>query len=311
MPIVKDAITQIESQGICVLTVECKKEGMKGRKMKQPIVYTTQQGTRYLKEAGVVLISKPAVDLSGMGDFMDDMGFLSYIHDPDELPCGTQLCKVAGQACYMSFSQYRTWNKDAQKYFENILSSGHGSVLEHANYSFFLYGISRSLTHELVRHRHFSFSQVSQRYVSGDKLRFVERPEYQIDDDLHWAFEKRIDQAAWEYRYIADKLLEMQKSENETLRAQARSDLRKKVNQAARSLLPNETEAPMVITGNIRAWRHFVEMRASEHAEIEIRYLAVKIFQKLTEIEPILFSDYVLDTLKDGTQVISTPFRKV
>src|SRR5436853_7911471 len=98
--------------------------------MMKLIVYTTQQGTRYLKEPGVVLISKPAVDLSGMHDFLEDFGFADYLNDPTELASGAQLCKAAGQLCYFSFGEKRTWNKDAQKYFENILSSRHGSVLE-------------------------------------------------------------------------------------------------------------------------------------------------------------------------------------
>ncbi len=171
----------------------------------------------------------------------------------------------------MSFGPKRTFNENAERYFNNLKSSGHGSVLEHANFSLLLYGVSRSLTHELVRHRAgLSFSQLSQRFVSGKMLRFVERPEYQRDEQFHAQFLERIERAAREYAAITSRLLEMQRAGVEILSADARTDLRKKVQQTARSVLPNETEAPIVVTANARAWRHVIEMRASAHAETEI-----------------------------------------
>lgn len=278
--------------------------------MSNPTVFTTSQGTRYLKESGVVLISRPSVDLSGMADFLDDFGFSEYLLEWSLSP-GAQLCKTAGQLCYMSLGEKRTKNADAEKYFDNILLSGHGSVLEHANYTFMIYGVSRSLTHELVRHRMFSYSQVSQRYISGKMLRFVERPEYQNDEMLHKIFEDRIDLVSVEYAAVADHLIHMQKIGEAILNAEHKTDLRKKINQAARSCLSNETEAPIVMTGNIRAWRHFLEMRASEHAEIEIRAVAMKVFHILQSTEPILFADYEVVHLADGTSAVRTEYRKV
>jgi thymidylate synthase (FAD) len=279
--------------------------------MSNPTVFITSQGTRYLKEPGVVLLSKPSVDLSGMTDFLDDLDFGDYLNDPIDLPSGAQLCKTAGQLCYMSFGEKRTKNIDAEKYFNNILSSSHGSVLEHANYSFLLYGISRSLTHELITHRLLSKSQVSQRYISGKMLRFVERPEYQNNEVLHLMFEKRINQAIWEYLTIATLLAERQEAGEAILSAEAKTDLRKKINQAARSCLPNETEAPTIVTTNIRAWRHIIEARASEHAETEIRAVAMKVFYLLQATEPILFADYDVVYLADGTEAVRTKYRKV
>src|SRR5437588_1859473 len=118
--------------------------------------------------------------------FDPSLHFTEYLDDPTRLPDGAQLCKVAGQTCYMSFGRGRTFNVNAERYFNNLKSSGHGSVFEHANFSLLLYGISRSVTHELVRHRAgFGFSQLSQRYVSGRMLRFVERPEYSQDEQFH------------------------------------------------------------------------------------------------------------------------------
>ena len=185
------------------------------------------------------------------------------------------------------------------------------SVLEHASFSFLLYGISRSVTHELVRHRAgVGISQVSQRYVSGAVLRFVERPEYQDDKELHRLFEERADRAAAEYGKMADRLLERQERGDSMLSADYKTDARKKVQQTARSLLPNETEAPMVFTGNVRALRHIVEMRADAHAESEIRNLAVRIFLCLITADPILFGDYRIGELPDGTFTVTTEYRK-
>jgi thymidylate synthase (FAD) len=211
----------------------------------------------------------------------------------------------------MSFGPRRTTNENAAQYFERLTSAGHGSVLEHATFSFLLYGISRSVTHELVRHRAgVGVSQVSQRYVSGAVLRFVERPEYRSDAELHRLFEARVDRAATEYEAMADLLLERQEKGVALLEAELRTDGRKKVQQTARSLLPNETEAPMVFTGNVRALRHIIEMRADKHAESEIRILAVKLFLCLATTDPVLFRDYRLQALPDGTHKVITEYRK-
>lgn len=279
-------------------------------------VYRTEKGTPYLRAPGVHLISKPQTNLSSIASFLNgfdsELEFVKYLDDPDKLTDGGELLKFAGQSCYASFGPKRTYNKDANKYFDNIKSSRHGSVLEHANYSMFFYGVSRSVTHELVRHRAgFGFSQLSQRYVSGKVLRFVERTEYQTDTELHDAFCGRVDNVAHAYDVVANRLLERQTNGDKSLSAERKTDLRKKVQQTARSLLPNEAETFLVITGNIRAWRHACEMRASEHADTEIRELFVRAFMCLRSTEPLLFEDYTLKELPDGTRAVETPYTKV
>lgn len=285
-----------------------------------PTIHTSVQhtpaGTPYLTRPGVVILARPQTNLSGLAGFLagydESSHFSEYLDDPFQLPESAQLCKVAGQLCYMSFGRKRSFNEQAKRYFTNMKSSGHGSVLEHANFSVLLYGISRSVTHELVRHRAgLSFSQQSQRYVSGRMVRFVERPEYAVDEQLHAQFIQRIDRAAQEYAAITERILEMQQTGTQILSAEARTDLRKKVQQTARSVLPNETEAPIVVTGNVRAWRHVISMRASAHAETEIRELAVRIFLGLYLSDPILFDDYTLEKLPDGTFTVRTEFEKV
>lgn len=279
-------------------------------------VSTTPGGVPYLQDPGVVVLARPQTYLAGVAGFLAGfdpaLNFSAYLDDPTPLPDGAQLAKVAGQLCYMSFGPKRSLNAQAKRYFDNLKSSGHGSVFEHANFSLLLYGISRSVTHELVRHRAgFGYSQLSQRFVSGRMLRFVERPEYRSDELLHEQFLRRIERSAEEYNLLANRLLEMQQTGASILSAEARTDLRKKVQQSARSLLPNETEAPIVVTGNGRSWRHFIEARADAHAEIEIRELAVRVFLCLRQTDPILFDDYRIERLSDGTYTVKTDFKKV
>lgn len=279
-------------------------------------VFTTPGGVAYLKEPGVVLIAQTATDISGMRTFLEqfdpDLKFGEYVDDPTPLPAGTHLCKTAGQTCYCSWGAKRTMNVDAAKYIANIVESGHGSVLEHANYTFFLYGISRSLTHELVRHRAgCAYSQVSQRYVDDTTLRFVMRPEYDGDSELEQRFFTNIERAAKEYREITDLLMKRQAAGSEILSGEKKRDERKKHQQAARSVLPNETEAPITFTANARALRHTMEMRASDHAETEIRRLFMKIYRVVVQVEPIIFGDYQVVDLPDGTQCLRTEHPKV
>lgn len=281
-----------------------------------PEVFHTSAGTAYLQEPGVHLISRPNVELGSLTHFLApydaELKFMDYLNDPTLLPAGTQLIKTAGQACYASWGPKRSKNDRASAYMENIKDGGHGSVLEHANYSFFLYGISRSNTHEIVRHRAgAAYSQLSQRYVSGKVLRFVERPEYCADPELHQWFCERIDRDFDAYHEIADYLERRQADGEVSLSADRKTDRRKRVQQTARSILPNEVETQMVMTCNVRAWRHMIEMRSNEHAETEIRELFTRIYLCLREVEPILFEDYSLKELGDGTVAVEAKYRKV
>lgn len=280
------------------------------------VYHTPNLGVPYLREPACCMIMRPAVDISGTRGFLEGYGepfeFARYLDDPTTLPPAEMLCKFAGQLCYLSFGPQRTWNHRANDYFANIRSSGHGSILEHASFTFLFYGISRSVTHELVRHRAGAgYSQVSQRYQDGRTVRFVERPEYQAVPRLHEMFIARIEFAAAEYARVADILMEEQAAGLKELTAEKRADLRKKVNQCARSVLPNETEAPIVATFNVRAIRHILETRAAEPAEIEIRKMAYMMYCSVCHFAPILFEDYKPTQLPDGTYCLRTETSKV
>lgn len=295
-----------------------------------PTIHSTENGSLYLKEPGVSLIAMPQFIPKGatqfVNSFEDEFDAAEYENDwyeegmsthPEKdmqhyrkLDDGAELCKFAGQTCYLSFGEKRTKNAEAKKYFDNIKSSGHGSVLEHANYSFVIWGIDRACSHELVRHRAgFGYSQLSQRYVSGKTLRFVERPEYQNDERLHFEFEQWIDSATKQYNLRAE-LLSKNLRGRDAWELNTPTERRKAVNQAARNCLPNETETAMVLTGNVRAWRHVLEQRASQHADLPISGLTLRIGAILKEVSPVLFDDYVEGRVGDRSD-LSTQYRKV
>jgi thymidylate synthase (FAD) len=161
--------------------------------------------------------------------------------------------------------------------------------------------VSRSFTHELIRHRHFSYSQLSQRYVPERDAAMVEPDVIAADPELHAKFLAATEASLAAYTELLEGLeKKFADVENATLR-------RKQARQAARAVLPNATETRIVVTGNYRAWRHFVAMRASEHADVEIRALAVQTLRELQRVAPNVFADFTISTLPDGSEVASSP----
>ncbi len=279
-------------------------------------VFETTQKVKYLRTPGMAMIGRPEVDISGLANFLEgfpeELGFLKYLDDSIKLSSAEELSKTAGQWCYLAFGPERTWNNNAEQYFENIKLHKHGSIMEHANFTMAIWGVSRSFTHEIVRHRAgCGFSQVSQRYVGEATLRFVERPEFVNNMALHTYFLDRIDACKNEYVWTTDYLLNKQKSGEEILSAERKTDLKKKIQQCSRAILPNETEAPIIITGNVRAWRNIIEQRVSEHAEIEIRRVVYNVFLCLQPFLPNILSDYKTVKLADGTPALASLHSKV
>jgi thymidylate synthase (FAD) len=216
---------------------------------------------------------------------------------------GEALAEFAGRACYESWHKPNPATATNAGYLRHILEVGHLSVLEHANVTVYLRGVSRSLTHELIRHRHFSYSQLSQRYAPSGEADMVEPDVVAADPELHARFVEATAASLAAYRELLAGLQERFAAEGSsaTLR-------RKQARQAARSVLPNATETRIVVTGNYRAWRHFVAMRASEHADIEIRALAIACLRELQRVAPNAFADFEITALPDGTAVASSPY---
>jgi thymidylate synthase (FAD) len=215
---------------------------------------------------------------------------------------GQALAEFAGRACYQSWGKPNPATATNAGYLRHILEVGHLSVLEHGSVSFYLTGVSRSLTHELIRHRHFSYSQLSQRYVPERDAAMVE-PEVIADDpELHAMFAEAAAASVRAYEGLLEGLEKrFADVPNATLR-------RKQARQAARAILPNATETRIVVTGNYRAWRHFIAMRATEHADVEIRALAIECLRQLQAAVPNVFSDFDIASLGDGTEIASSPF---
>jgi thymidylate synthase (FAD) len=219
------------------------------------------------------------------------------------------VAEFAGRVCYLSFGTDagfegghklipgRTSNRE---YIANVLKVRHGSVIEHAVWTFLFEGISRALTHELVRHRHFSYSQLSQRYVDESDVGFVLPPEIREGTPAYDIWAAGCARALDDYRRLLGEIEQQVRDEpSATLR-------RKRARQTARSLLPNAVETKIVVTGNARAWRHFIELRGSANADTEIRILALACLRILQHEAPNLFGDYRVCTGDTGVETVET-----
>lgn len=218
---------------------------------------------------------------------------------------GEALAEFAGRACYQSWSKPNPRTATNAGYLRHLLEVGHLSVLEHGTVSFYITGISRSCTHELIRHRHFSYSQLSQRFVRENDSNVVIPPAIAGDERLEALFAKATEASRSAYTELLAAL------EDKLADVPGGPIRNKQARQAARSVLPNATETRVVVTGNYRAWRHFVEMRATEHADVEIRQVAVECLRQLRRAAPNVFGDFEIVTLPDGTEVATSEFDTV
>ena len=217
---------------------------------------------------------------------------------------GERLAEFAGRLCYMS--QHNPAGRATREYLENIKKQGHGSVLEHANYSLLLEGVSRSLTHELVRHRAgFAFSQLSQRYVDESQAAFVVPPAIVGDEPLLASWRAQIDGAQASYIQLVAQLMEQYGWVADKVHR------RKMAREAARGVLPNSTETKIVVTANARGWRTMLELRSSEGAELEIRRAAIVILRILQQEAPAFFSDFEIYQADDRREAARIGYHKV
>lgn len=298
---------------------------------------------KFITEAKVYLVGCQMIDYGGLNQFLDDEGVEGWTTDTDIHP--QKLCEVAGRLCYMSFTKPRPGGNAA--YMNNILKSQHGSVCEHAVWNFIITGVSRSFTHELVRHRAgVGYSQLSQRYVDSSECNFVVPWELQVE------FKKGMEYLTENYPdwqtdgSPSDNVLEILQTASNAgtddivlvgldfihsmLAAQRmykhhtdylmdkfadpqgdKTEIRKRARQTARCVLPNATETKMFMTANARALRHMIEMRAARPAEAEIRRVFIQILTIMQTESPNIFGDYTIDKLPDGTEHAITEYRKV
>lgn len=192
-----------------------------------------------------------------------------------------KVIEFAGRACYQAFHRPNPKTASIPGYIKNILGQGHESVLEHSSATFYIEGISRSVTHELIRHRHLNYSQLSQRFVNEADSEFVLPPafsEYLKDKEI-----QELDEATAAMREIYEHYVDYLQHGKKLPRKQAR--------EAARSILPGNTETKIVVTGNFRAWRDVLKKRLDPAADAEIRIMCEHILVGLLAVAPSVFTD--------------------
>lgn len=206
------------------------------------------------------------------------------------------LIEFAGRLCYQSWHKPSELTNTIAKYLANIRRQRHFSVFEHGVATFLFSGVSRSFTHELIRHRHLSYSELSQRFVNLEDPDFAFHPtlrELLTDpfSEVSIALGESQESAIHAYQVIVDAL-------------EATGLKGKKAREAAREVMQSMVATEIVVTGNMRAWRHFINVRGSEHADAQIREVAVEVARQLFNLCPNLFADVKFYTV-DGQECVA------
>lgn len=236
-------------------------------------------------------VNRPVVTLIGHTAFTPP-STVPFHTDTDG---GQALVEFAGRACYASWAKEVPATATNQGFIEHILSVGHLSVLEHAGATLYITGLSRASAHELLRHRHFSISELSPR---SEPDAICEPVAISADPLLHQEFERAAQQAM---RTRAALVTELEQRTPGVLgRKQARAQ--------ANALTPAGASTTVVVTGNYRSWRHFIGMRGSDAADMGVRELAVAVLEVLQTVAPHVFSDFRISELGDGTRMAASPW---
>lgn len=262
----------------------------------------TKHLTPVLDSEGVEIFRSPRISLLARPQFVEPEHLA--VKWKGEASDGERLAEYAGRLCYMS--QHNPINRSTAEYLENIKKQGHGSVLEHAVYVLLIEGISRSCSHELVRHRAgFGYSQISQRYVDESHAAFVMPPAIAGDAKLEAEWQQQVTEAQAAYVRAVDGLMQRYEWVADKVHR------RKMAREAARSVLPNATEVKIVVSGNARAWRTMLELRCGEGAELEIRRMAIAILRVLQKEAGALFSDFEIYSAGDKQESARVTYHKV
>lgn len=243
-------------------------------------------------EPAVFLVARPSVDVEAMRAYLEDVGGASWLErrldEDDGSPKDAELLlEFAGRMCYRSWEPGLNANvsrirRERDEYFGNLLRSQHGSVLEHASYSFAFRNVSRVFTHELVRHRAGSaFSQESLRYVRLTDIGLRVPP----------ALEPVRDQVV----SLVEQLEEFQVSAAEELGLDEEGipfSVKKEITSALRRLAPIGLSTDILWTANVRTLRHVIEMRTAAGAEEELRLVFDRVARTMCDEAPDLFQDF-------------------
>lgn len=272
----------------------------------------------HIVEPRVELIAKPDIDYAALEGYLWSVGssewlpkrepgflFSNLTDEGDKVTATENLIEAAGRICYRSWEPGLNKNvirvrEDQGEYLENILKSGHGSVLEHANFTFVFKDVSRVFTHELVRHRAGSaFSQESLRYVRLDDLAMW-LPEWaKQDESLMGILEPYVDvfqsmqRALAQYFGLDDEGVDFHEKKEKT--------------SFMRRFAPEGLATTIMWTANVRTIRHVIEQRTAKGAEEEIRLVFGKVAEIMRKEAPMLFGDF-----EEGNDGVFTPrYKKV
>ena len=277
------------------------------------------------------VITKPTVTVIAATQF--------FGHPVYKIPAdGTDAEKLgsfAAKGCYDSFGEKGRSNVENQR---AVLGNAHGSVIEHCYVTVFVEGITRALSLEMNRHRHFNISQRSTRYTLEDDAAIVlepyysnifERYQFWYDDDTEalggefgWRsrnpdnYDFREAQLLTDHLDQSQKAISAYKEEVERLVSINPSnltgfDLRKWARGKARNILPHSLETRATYTANYRAWRWFIQLRSEKHAEAEIRRLAYEVYQAIKGLAPVYFEDIHEGDIVNGIPELIPTQRKI
>jgi thymidylate synthase (FAD) len=248
----------------------------------------------------VFLVARPSVNVDGMRAYLESVGGASWLDmredAREDLNDGELLAEFGGRMCYRSWEPGLNPNvtrirTDQKEYFANVLRSAHGSVLEHANFSFAFRNVSRVFTHELIRHRAGSaFSQESLRYVRLTDIGFRVPPALEPLRDQVISLVEQLE----EFQLSAAEQLEIDNGEMPF-------HVKKEITSALRRLAPTGLSTDILWTANVRTLRHVVEMRTDPGAEEELRSVFNLVAEIMKREAPSLFQDFNRDD--DGSWV--------
>lgn len=240
------------------------------------------------------LIAKSKIEENEINRYLEDIGNPKWKID-HSVSNGENLIEFAGRMCYRSWQEYDPEkplcsNHNVSRvregngsYIKNVLSKKHGSILEHVSATFIFRDVSRVVTHELVRHRSgVSVSQESLRFVRLDDLRFY------IPEALN-GNEEAINKIEEVVSFLEKVQLDLADIFN--IDNIADFHTKKQLTSAFRRLAPEGLLTTIVVTGNLRAWRHIIEVRTSEGAEEEIRIVLSEVAETLSKEYPNVFQD--------------------
>ena len=197
--------------------------------------------------------------------------YVEQVNGPIDGITFLQKIERAGRLCYKS--EANITDESAQKFVARLIANGHEAMLEHADSISLKFVCDRGVSHEIVRHRLFSFAQESTRYCNYGKqneIRVIKPCFWEPTDEAYkcWFYNMRICEEA----YLT--LLDLGATPQE-----------------ARSVLPNSLKTEIIVTGNVREWRHFFKLRTANYAHPQMREVAIEALDLLKYQIPVIFDD--------------------